>query len=239
MTAEKVDEDAKVRQRRSPPTLVHSPSSSSVSDVEVGTPSKDDALKTAQRFNDSGSNSDGNSSLTLKKIASSTTFQKRLSRQSSLSWGHKPSPWIGASCFLFLLPIPLFLRACCPFSAFILGCVTVSSYMSDHVFTGLESWAHTADRVLAPMAFTSCLYSICYYYGLWWAALSLAALKCHVLANYHSKNGNYDQFVKWHSLWHLVGVGTILACFAVNGVVRGTCWEGSKWEEIIHERFMM
>jgi len=72
----------------------------------------------------------------ILQIANSTTFKRRLSRQSSLSWGYKPSNWIGASCFLFVLPIPLLLRACCPFSACLLGLVTISSYCSDHVYTG-------------------------------------------------------------------------------------------------------
>ena len=61
----------------------------------------------------------------ILQIANSTTFKRRLSRQSSLSWGYKPSKWIGASCFLFILPIPLLLRACCPLSACLLGLVTI------------------------------------------------------------------------------------------------------------------
>ena len=67
---------------------------------------------------------------------------------------------------------------------------------------------------------------------------SVAAIQCHVWANYYSKHGMYDQFVIWHSLWHAVGVGLIVFCFTVNGTI-GTCWEGSGWEEILHERFMI
>lgn len=230
------DEEAKggheLRLRRTSPTpmLVPSLSESSVSDLE-------EVASTSPKNEMDNGNGNATTS-TLHKIVTSTAFQKRLSRQSSLPWGHKPSPLIGASCFLFALPIPLFLRACCPFSAFCLACVTVSSYMSDHVYTGLESWAHAADRFLAPMAFSSCVYSITYMYGPYWASLSLAALKCHLLANYYSKNGIYEKFVIWHSLWHVVGVGIILFCFAVNGVV-GNCWEGRGWESIFHERFMI
>jgi len=177
------------------------------------------------------------SNTTLDQIVVSTISQNRLSRQSSLPWGHKPSPLIGASCFLFLLPIPLLLRACCPVSSFLLGCVTVSSYMSDHVFTGLESWAHIFDKVLAPMAFTSCLYATYSTCGLAWAAMSVAALKCHIMAKYYSKNEMYDQFVIWHSLWHAVGVGLILVAFTYNRVA-GKCWEGSVWEDAIHGHIM-
>lgn len=223
-----------LRLRRSSPTLVPSLSESSISDYEdQSSTQKTDSIRTQSTTQANGSNS-----ITLHKIATSTLFQKRLSRQSSLPWGHKPSPLIGASCFLFLLPIPLLLRACCPVSAFLLGCVTVSSYLSDHVFTGLESWTHTLDRVLAPMAFATCLYSTYCNCGLGWASASLVPLKCHVWANYYSKNGMYDQFVIWHSLWHVFGVGLILVCFTFNGNV-GKCWEGSGWEDIFHERFMI
>ena len=225
------DDERCTRRRPCPITLAPSPSESSFADYESQSSTSKTAVARASPVR-------SDSNVTLQKIATSTLFQKRLSRQSSLSWGHKPSPLIGASCFLFLLPIPLFLRACCPVSAFLLGCVTISSYMSDHAFTGLESWAHTFDRVLAPMAFTSCMFAIYSTCGLAWASLSLAALKCHIVANYYSKNDMYDQFVIWHSLWHAVGVGLILAALTYNRVV-GTCWEGSAWENLIHEHFMM
>lgn len=240
MATETNDEGKKsgqdLRLRRSSPTLVPSisDSESSISDYEdQSSTQKTDSIRT----HPTTQANNGSNNITLHKIVTSTAFQKRLSRQSSLSWGHKPSPLIGASCFLFLLPIPLLLRACCPVSAFLLGCVTASSYLSDHVFTGLESWTHTLDRVLAPMAFATCLYSTYCNHGVVWAVLSLAALKCHVRANYYAKNGMYDQFVIWHSLWHAVGVGLILVCFTYNGNV-GKCWEGSGWEDIFRERFM-
>mmetsp|Transcript_5903 Transcript_5903/g.10781 ORF Transcript_5903/g.10781 Transcript_5903/m.10781 type:complete len:277 (+) Transcript_5903:269-1099(+) len=226
-----------VRLRRSSPTLVPSVSESSISDYDddnsIRTIPPTTTMTTSQATSD-----ESKKHLTLRKVANSILFKKRLSRQSSLSWGHKPSPLIGASCFLFLLPIPLLLRACCPLPAFFLGCITVSSYLSDHVYTGVESWAHTADRVLAPLAFASNLYSIYAHHGSVWALSSLAALKCHVLANYYSKRGMYDEFVIWHSLWHAVGVGLIVVCFAVNGRV-SECWEGSRWEDILHDHFMI
>ena len=187
------------------------------------------------------SNGNKNNNFSLHKIANSTAFKRRLSRQSSLSWGHRPSPLVGASCFLFLLPIPLLIRACCPVSACFLGCITATSYLSDHVFTGLESWAHAVDRAVAPVAFGSCFYSIFSTCGPLWAFSSLAAIKCHVLANYHSKSGNYHQFVIWHSLWHAVGVGLILICFAFNRDHVPTCWEGISWDYdlyLSHEHFM-
>ncbi|KAL3786451.1 hypothetical protein HJC23_011032 [Cyclotella cryptica] len=75
----------------------------------------------------------------IRTISFITCPKRRFSRQSSLTWGHKPSPIVGASCFLFLMPIPLLLRACCYTSAFFLAAVTVSSFLSDHCYTGLES----------------------------------------------------------------------------------------------------
>lgn len=174
----------------------------------------------------------------MDRIVNSTFLKKRLSRQSSLPWGHKPSPLIGASCFLFLLPVPQLLLACSPVSALLLVCVTVSSYLSDHVYTGVASWTHTVDRVLAPLALASNVYNCYSNFGVLWALSSLAAVKCHILANYYTKHGMYDQFVIWHSLWHAVGVGLIVICHTVNPIV-GQCWDGSGWEDIIHERFMI
>ncbi len=82
----------------------------------------------------------------ISDVANSTFLKKRLSRQSSLPWGHKRSTMIGVSCFLFLLPIPLLIKSCCPF---------VSSFSSDYLYTGLESWSHTLDRAFAPIALVS------------------------------------------------------------------------------------
>jgi len=91
----------------------------------------------------------------ISEVANSTFLRKRLSRQSSLPWGHKRSTMIGISCFLFLLPIPCLFQSCCPFAAFMLAVVTVSSFSSDYLYSGVESWSHLFDRALAPIAFVS------------------------------------------------------------------------------------
>ena len=109
-------------------------------------------------------------------------------------------------------------------------CSNISSYHLSSFYLshlpGLESWSHLVDRVLAPMAFTSCCISTYTTSGLWWMLLSALPMKCHILANVASKKGNYDQFVLWHSLWHLVGVGTILVCFTINYDTVGSYWNG-------------
>ncbi|KAL7518322.1 hypothetical protein ACHAWX_003165 [Stephanocyclus meneghinianus] len=158
----------------------------------------------------------------FRTISFITSPKRRLSRQSSLTWGHRPSPIVGASCFLFLMPIPLLIRACCYTSAMFLAAVTVSSFLSDHCYTGLESGWHTVDRVLAPMALTSNIYSVYSNCGLAWASLSIFAVMCHLLANHYSKKGMYDHFVIWHSLWHAMGSGLIVFCFLVNSDA-GSC----------------
>ncbi|KAL3804155.1 hypothetical protein HJC23_013674, partial [Cyclotella cryptica] len=61
--------------------------------------------------------------------------------QSSLTWGHKPSPIVG--------------QVRCYTSALFLAAGMVSTFLSDHCYTGLESGWQTVDRVLAPMALTS------------------------------------------------------------------------------------
>ncbi|KAL3771920.1 hypothetical protein ACHAW5_008033 [Stephanodiscus triporus] len=224
--------DARVRRRGSPPasasssSIIPSLSESSISDCDEVVRIKDDARVPLPSLSSSSS-----SSISLRGIVTSTAFTKRLSRQSSLPWGHRPSPYVGASCALFLLPVPLLLRACCPASACLLSCVAVTSYLSDHVYTGVESWAHAIDRVVAPLAFVTCVRSTCVTCGPGWAVLSLLALKCHLMANWHAKRDMYEQFVVWHCLWHAVGVGLMLVCFTVNGAV-GECWKGSEADKV-------
>ena len=182
----------------------------------------------------------------IVEVANSTFFRKRLSTQSSLPWGHRRSTMIGISCFLFLLPIPCLIKSCYPFAAFMLVTVTISSFSSDYLYSGVESWSHLFDRVLAPIAFVSMYATHCFAYiwaqsithlirsylntciqlsniyavyslfGIIWAFLSLVAVKCHLMAMYHSKRNNYDEFVIYHSLWHATGAGLILLSFAAN-----------------------
>mmetsp|Transcript_11030 Transcript_11030/g.16838 ORF Transcript_11030/g.16838 Transcript_11030/m.16838 type:complete len:209 (+) Transcript_11030:71-697(+) len=152
----------------------------------------------------------------IAEVANSTFFRKRLSRQSSLPWGHKRSTMIGMSCFLFLLPIPCLIKSCCPFAAFMLAVVTVSSFSSDYLYSGVESWSHLFDRVLAPIAFFSNIHAVYSLFGIMWVILSSVAVKCHLMAMHHSKRNNYDQFVIYHSLWHATGAGLILFSFGVN-----------------------
>ena len=142
--------------------------------------------------------------------------KRRLSRQSSLSWGHKPSPIIGASCLTFLFPIPILLQVEAHVSAFFLAAVTVTSFLSDHCYTGLESCWHIIDRILAPIAFISNVFSVYSNCGFTWASSSILAVGCHLLANHYSKRGIYKHFVIWHSLWHVVGSSLILFCHVMN-----------------------
>lgn len=154
----------------------------------------------------------------ISNVVNSTFLRKRLSRQSSLPWGHRRSKLIGSTCFAFLLPIPLLLKSCCPFAAFMLAVVTVSSFSSDYVYTGVESRSHLLDRALAPVALITNIYAIYGLFGPIWPLLSVIAVKCHIIAMYYSKHNNYQKFVIFHSLWHLTGVGLILLSFAFNGV---------------------
>jgi hypothetical protein len=166
----------------------------------------------------------------ISDVVDSTFLKKRLSRQSSLSWGHKRSLMIGLSCFLFLLPIPLLLKSCCRFAAFMLAVVTVSSFCSDYVYTGVDSWSHLLDRTFAPIALISNIYAVYSLFGIKWTLPAVLAVKCHILAIYQAKINNYEKFVVFHSLWHATGVGLILLSFAVNGLVE--CGGSLSYEEI-------
>lgn len=141
---------------------------------------------------------------------------KRISTQPSLKWGHRPHPLIGLSCLLFVCPVP-YLWECFPATAFLFGMTAMASFLSDHVYTGLDSYFHAVDRALAPFTFLFALVAVYRTSGLIWALSSFTALACHVMANHDQRKGRYNRFVFWHSMWHIVGVGLTVTCFHVNG----------------------
>jgi len=201
-SAMKTDEVREVRRTESdesPQLLQVSESCSSLSNCEDPLPS---SPKPSHR--------------TSRKGGAIAVARRRFSRQSSLSWGHKPHPILGLSCLLFALPVPFFWRECHPYTALLLAGVTLSSYASDHQFTGLESYAHSIDRFLAPITLGFCLKSVYTLFGFRWMTTSLLPIACLVLSGMNSKRGNYSAFVLWHSLWHILGVGSILVCFLMN-----------------------
>ena len=122
--------------------------------------SDDESTKTAQQVATTKSKQLDRRRSSISEVANSTFLRKRLSRQSSLPWGHRRSTMIGISCFFFLLPIPCLIKSCCPFAAAMLAVVTVSSFSSDYLYSGVDSWSHLCDRALAPIAFVS-LYLSC------------------------------------------------------------------------------
>ena len=81
---------------------------------------------------------------------------------------------------------------------------------------GLESYAHSIDRTLAPITLGFCLKSIYTLFGFPWMTTSLLPIACLVFSGVNSKRGNYSAFVLWHSLWHMFGVGSIMFCFFMN-----------------------
>ena len=54
-----------------------------------------------------------------------------------------------------------------------------------------------------------------------WAFSSFIALAFHIKAMNFSKQNNYDKFVIFHSLWHVMGPGLILLSFAANSYDEG------------------
>jgi len=137
---------------------------------------------------------------------------------SCLPWGHKPHPLVGFSCLTYAVLIPVMLP-CHPVTAALFGLVTVSSYLSDHVYTGLTSAAHAFDRIVAPTVFMTALHVVYVSSGLVWMSSSLLAVACHLLAHDAAKRGEYGAFVIWHSMWHFVGQGLICLCFWYNDAV--------------------
>ena len=163
-----------------------------------------------------------------RALLSMASPERRISLESCLPWGHKPHPIIGASCLLYAtVPVPLWQRghpvAACSFLA-----VTVTSFMSDHVNTGLTSIWHPIDKITAPLCLSLAFRAV-YRFAPIWASTSLVPLLCHIFANSAVKRGNYGQFVFWHSLWHILGVALmLLTCGCADGT--GACLsEGVRW----------
>lgn len=171
------------------------------------------AAATARPIRRSGSHAD-RESLT-RSVSSILHPKRRFATASSLPWGHKPHPLVGLSCLLFALPVP-FLISCHPVAAGCFAVVTVTSFMSDHVYTGLDSYAHLVDKFMAPLTFVSALRSVYLTGGLYWACSCTLALSCHVLAHSAAKRNEYERFVFWHAAWHTVGVALLVVCFYVN-----------------------
>ena len=171
------------------------------------------AAATARPIRRSGSHAD-RESLT-RSVSSILHPKRRFATASSLPWGHKPHPLVGFSCLLFALPVP-FLISCHPIAAGCFAVVTVTSFMSDHVYTGLDSYAHLVDKFMAPLTFSTALRSVYLTGGLYWACSCTLALSCHVLAHSAAKRNEYDSFVFWHAAWHAVGVTLLVTCFYVN-----------------------
>mmetsp|Transcript_36662 Transcript_36662/g.80205 ORF Transcript_36662/g.80205 Transcript_36662/m.80205 type:complete len:324 (+) Transcript_36662:43-1014(+) len=163
----------------------------------------------------SSSSSEHHRSSIKRAVSSILHPQRRISTASSLPWGHKPHPMVGASCLLFVLPVP-FLSTCHPTAAAFFGVVTISSFLSDHVYTGLESWAHPFDKVCAVLTFSTAMRTVYSTGGPLWAASSSLAVACHVLAHSAAKRDEYMPFVFWHTMWHVVGVALLVACFWTN-----------------------
>lgn len=171
------------------------------------------AAAPARPIRRSGSHAD-RESLT-RSVSSILHPKKRFATASSLPWGHKPHPLVGLSCLLFALPVP-FLISCHPIAAGCFAVVTVTSFMSDHVYTGLDSYAHLVDKFMAPLTFSSALRTVYLTGGPYWACSCTLALSCHVLAHSAAKRNEYDRFVFWHAAWHMVGVALLVTCFYVN-----------------------
>eukprot|EP00563_Minutocellus_polymorphus_P020947 CAMPEP_0197734154 /NCGR_PEP_ID=MMETSP1434-20131217/44276_1 /TAXON_ID=265543 /ORGANISM="Minutocellus polymorphus, Strain CCMP3303" /LENGTH=196 /DNA_ID=CAMNT_0043321561 /DNA_START=461 /DNA_END=1051 /DNA_ORIENTATION=- len=164
----------------------------------------------------SGSHADRKS--LARSVSSILHPKKRFATASSLPWGHKPHPLVGSSCLLFALPVP-FLVFCHPITAACFAVVTITSFMSDHVYTGLDSYAHLADKFVAPLTFSFTLRTVYMTGGIYWTCSCTLALSCHILAHSAAKRNEYDRFVFWHAAWHAVGVALLVACFCVNNTM--------------------
>ncbi|CAJ1934516.1 unnamed protein product [Cylindrotheca closterium] len=140
----------------------------------------------------------------------------RVSTKPTEPWGHKPHPMLGASCFLFALPIP-FLTTCYPCTAALFGLTTLSSFLSDYLYSGLDSWAHVFDKTVAILVFSFASTVVYSTAGLWWTLSSSLALACYVKGMEAVKRKDYHGFVFWHSMWHLVGVSLLVLVFALHG----------------------
>lgn len=145
----------------------------------------------------------------------------RVSTKPTEPWGHKPHPMLGASCFLFALPVP-FLKACYPCTAALFGVTTLSSFLSDYLYSGLDSWTHAFDKTVAVLVFSFSLNAVYSTAGLLWTTSCTLALACYVKGMEAVKRKDYHGFVFWHSMWHVVGVSLLVLIFVLHGT-RNEC----------------
>lgn len=121
-----------------------------------------------------------------------------LTIQSVLPWGHQPHPLVGASCLLFSAPALVDRRLWWRWPA-----QALTSFMSDHVYCGLPSMWHVADRwcatanvLMEVLRAARCLPP--------WLVLLLAALplSCKAAGSIASKRANLRAYRVTHVLWH-------------------------------------
>ena len=218
ITTEQKQLYASARTSSSAPSLA-SVSSTSLQHFDDASDADDTKTTTSARsIRRIGSHAD-RESLT-RSVSSILHPKRRFATASSLPWGHKPHPLVGLSCLLFALPVP-FLVSCHPITAACFAVVTITSFMSDHVYTGLDSYAHLVDRFVAPLTFLSAMWTVYTEAGIYWTCTCTLALSCHILAHSAAKRNEYNKFVFWHAAWHTVGVALLVACFYLNDTMTG------------------
>ena len=146
----------------------------------------------------------------LKALLNPSKFNK-----TQISWGHRPSKFVGASSGCYLLPALPLIFCCAPgsFSQFYSAAFvvqTVFSFLSDYVYSGIHCVVHGLDRTLASLLTLRMLLFAAGAVNLSWATLAVVPLSCFFLSKSASSRGDYNSYVAWHSLWHVTS-GTLVA----------------------------
>ena len=139
--------------------------------------------------------------------------------KTNLPWKGRRSAFLGASCFLYILPsiTVAYFHPQHKTSwarqrwhwAWVLQCVF--SFFSDYVTSGVDSICHGIDRWYAPTMtlFVTSLAYLCIHPTL--LVLLAPPWMCIMMSKRARLSKNWDGYVFYHSLWHLVG--SVLAAY--------------------------
>lgn len=145
-----------------------------------------------------------------------TWIDNRVRTKTSVPWGHRPHKVLGLSCLTFAAVAPFLAATGRCALAISWACVAVTSFLSDHVTTGVDSLSHPADRLLAGATLLATQRTVWVDFGRGWFAVTWLSVACYAASLRAIRRGRYDAYVFWHTSWHLVGQASMILCLVSN-----------------------
>ena len=130
----------------------------------------------------------------------------------NLPWGRRRSNIMGASALCYLIPLP-FINTSGAFQLtfqFLFAFQCVLCFVSDFLYSGVPHWSHGVDKCHASalLVFIIAVGGIGIHPT--YPLVAIAPLFCWQQGKTAVKMKDWDGYVLYHSLWHLIG-GALLA----------------------------